>query len=83
MLPGVYSVPGWRQHPHIAIRGALLAHPDGVLIGGAAAQASYWPSAPLDKIELAVPRKVTLRPDSFSAGSTSRPIWWCSARNYG
>ncbi len=59
MLPGVYSVPDWRQHPHIAMRGVLLAHPDGILVGGAAARASYWPSAPLEKIELAVPRKVT------------------------
>jgi hypothetical protein len=59
MLPGIYSVPGWRQNPHIAIRGALLAHPDGVLIGGAAARVSYWPTAPLDKVELAVPRKLT------------------------
>jgi very-short-patch-repair endonuclease len=59
MLPGVYAVPGWREHPQVAIRGALLAHPDGILVGGAAARASYWPGAPLDHIELAVPRKVT------------------------
>ena len=59
MLPGIYSVPGWRQNPHIAIRGVLLAHPDGVLIGGAAARVSYWSTAPLDKVELAVPRKLT------------------------
>ena len=47
MLPGVYSSPDWREHSQVAIRGALLAHPDGILVGGAAARVSYWPGAPL------------------------------------
>ncbi len=59
MLPGVYSSPDWREHSQVAIRGALLAHPDGILVGGAAARVSYWPGAPLHRIEIAVPRKAT------------------------
>jgi len=65
VLPGVYSVRDWRQQPTIAMRAALLSHPDGVLIGAAAAKVSYWPSIKLDRIEVAVPRSVR-RQQGFS-----------------
>jgi very-short-patch-repair endonuclease len=58
VLPGVYSTPDWQLQPAIAMRAALLHHPDGVLFGAAAARASFWPSVKLDRIEIAVPRSV-------------------------
>jgi very-short-patch-repair endonuclease len=58
VLPGVYATPDWQLQPAIAMRAALLHHPDGVLFGAAAARASYWPSVKLDRIEVAVPRSV-------------------------
>jgi very-short-patch-repair endonuclease len=58
VLPGVYSAPEWRQNPILGMRCALLRHRDGVLIGGAAARVSFWPTAPLQGIQLAVPYKV-------------------------
>jgi very-short-patch-repair endonuclease len=58
VLPGVYSTPDWQQQPAVAMRAALLSHPDGVLVRGAAARVSYWPGAKLDCVELAVPRRV-------------------------
>lgn len=52
----------WRQEVLIRMRAALLRHPDGVLIRAAAARVSYWPDAPLSRIELAVPHKVRAQP---------------------
>jgi very-short-patch-repair endonuclease len=72
LLPGVYSVPDWRQNPAVGMRAAMLRHPDGVLIGAAAAKASYWPSVKLDRIDVAVPRKVTAR-EGFAFNRRSIP----------
>jgi very-short-patch-repair endonuclease len=62
VLPGIYSMTEWRQEAPIRMRAALLRHPDGVLIRAAAARISYWPDAPLSRIELAVPHKVRAQP---------------------
>jgi very-short-patch-repair endonuclease len=62
VLPGIYSMTEWRQEPLIRMRAAQLRHPDGVLIRAAAAKVSYWPDAPLSRIELAVPHKVRAQP---------------------
>lgn len=62
VLPGIYSMTEWRHEALIRMRASLLRHLDGVLIGTAAARVSYWPDAPLDRIEVAVPHKVRAQP---------------------
>jgi very-short-patch-repair endonuclease len=71
-LPGVYYASGWRQNPVVGMRAAMLRHPDGVLIGAAAAKISYWPSVKLDRIDVAVPRKVTAQ-DGFAFNQRTIP----------
>jgi very-short-patch-repair endonuclease len=72
VLPGVYSTPDWKQKPALAMRAALLRHPDGILVGAAAARASYWPSVKLNRIDFAVPRTLTAR-DGFAFNRRSIP----------
>ena len=62
VLPGIYCMTEWRQEAIILMRAALLRHPGAVLIKAAAARVSYWPDAPLNRIELAVAHKVKAQP---------------------
>jgi very-short-patch-repair endonuclease len=44
------------------MRAILLRHPNAVLIRGAAARMSFWPTAPMNLIEAAIPVRVTQQP---------------------
>jgi very-short-patch-repair endonuclease len=55
VLPGVYAAPAIARSWQTRVRAVALRHPDAVLLGGAAARVSFWPDAPLDRIEAAVP----------------------------
>jgi hypothetical protein len=55
VLPGVYAAPEIARTWHTRVRALGLRHRDAVLLGAAAARVSFWPNAPLDRIEAAVP----------------------------
>ena len=44
------------------MRALALRHRDAVLLGAAAARVSFWPDAPLDRIEAAVPSVLKPQP---------------------
>jgi very-short-patch-repair endonuclease len=54
VLPGVYATPEIAGSWQTRARALTLRHHDAVLLGSAAARASFWPEAPLDNIEAAV-----------------------------
>ena len=65
VLPGVYAAPAAASDPIIRMRAAARRYPDAAIIGGAAARLTYWPDAPMERIELAMSE--TLRsPRGFS-----------------
>jgi very-short-patch-repair endonuclease len=67
VLPGVYAAPEIAPSWQIRVRALGLRHRDAVLLGAAAARVSFWPEAPLDRIEAAVPSSVMPHPGfSFS-----------------
>jgi very-short-patch-repair endonuclease len=53
VLPGVYAVPEIADSWQTRARALGLRHHDAVLLGGAAARISFWPAAPLGRIEAA------------------------------
>jgi very-short-patch-repair endonuclease len=55
VLPGVYAAPEIARIWQTRVRALGLRHVDAVLLGAAAARVSFWPDAPLDHIEAAVP----------------------------
>ena len=77
VLPGIYCMTELRQEAIIRLRAVMLRHPDGVLIKAAAARVSYWPDAPLNRIELAVPHKVKAQSGfAFISGSFRQASSW-------
>ena len=67
MLPGVYAAPEVARSWQTRVRALGLRHVDAVLLGAAAARISFWPEAPLDRIEAAVPCVLKPQPGfSFS-----------------
>lgn len=62
VLPGVYSTPALADQPLTRMRAACLRHPDGVLLTGAAARASFWPKAPVGAVRVAAPVRVATQP---------------------
>jgi very-short-patch-repair endonuclease len=62
VLPGVYAVAALADQPLTRMRAACLRHPNGVLLTGAAARASFWPKAPVDAIRVAAPIRVAAQP---------------------
>lgn len=57
VLPGVYAAPELAGLPLTQMRAVCVANPDAVLIGAAAARVSYWPGAPMSRVEVATPTK--------------------------
>lgn len=56
VLPGVYCAPESCRDPAILVRAAALwAGPDAVLTGYAAARLTFWPTCPMNEVELALP----------------------------
>jgi very-short-patch-repair endonuclease len=67
VLPGVYATPEIARTWQTRARALALRHRDAVLLGGAAARISFWPDAPLVRIEAAVRRALKPQPGfSFS-----------------
>lgn len=58
VVPGVYAAPPSANDPLVRTRAATLRHPDAVIVGSAAARLTYWPGAPMEKIELALPESL-------------------------
>jgi very-short-patch-repair endonuclease len=54
VLPGVYAAPEIAQTWQIRARALALRHRDAVLLGAVAARVSFWPAAPVDRVEAAV-----------------------------
>lgn len=57
VLPGVYALPELADLPLTQMRAVCIANPDAVLVGAAAARVSYWPGAPMSRVEVAAPSK--------------------------
>lgn len=55
VLPGVYAPRAVADRSEVRIRAAARRHPDGVLLGGAAAHVTYWPEVRFQAVELSVP----------------------------
>jgi very-short-patch-repair endonuclease len=62
LLPGVYTSPGATSDPVLLMRAIVRRHPDAVLVRAAAARVSFWPAAPMNLIEVAIPVRVLSRP---------------------
>jgi very-short-patch-repair endonuclease len=65
VLPGVYAASDIAHTWQARVRALGLRHRDAVLLGGAAARVSFWPDAPLDRIEAAVPSALKPQPGFF------------------
>ena len=55
LLPGTYAPAELAADPATRMRAVCTAHPDAVLVGGAAARLGFWPTAPLPVVEAALP----------------------------
>jgi very-short-patch-repair endonuclease len=62
VLPGIYAPPEAARSVEILMRAVSLRHPDAVVLGAAAARASFWPEAPVGTIEVAAPTRLASRP---------------------
>jgi very-short-patch-repair endonuclease len=62
VLPGVYAAPEIAHTWQMRVRAVGFRHRDAVLLGGAAARVSFWPDAPLNRIEAAVPSVLKPQP---------------------
>jgi hypothetical protein len=72
VLPGVYAAPEVARSWQTRVRALGLRHVDAVLLGAAAARISFWPEAPLHRIEAAVPSVLKPQP-GFSFNRRSIP----------
>jgi very-short-patch-repair endonuclease len=54
VLPGTYTAPELAGEPLIRMHAACARFPDAVLVGGAAARLTFWPKAPLPRVEAAL-----------------------------
>jgi very-short-patch-repair endonuclease len=61
VLPGIYAAPEIARGLEVRMRAVSLRHPDAVVLGAAAARASFWPEAPIRAIEVAAPTRLTNR----------------------
>ena len=50
VLPGIYAAPEIARGLEVRMRAVSLRHPDAVVLGAAAARASFWPGAPIRAI---------------------------------
>ena len=65
VLPGVSAASELAHAWQTRVRALGLRHRDAVLLGAAAARVSFWPDAPLDRIEAAVPSALKPQPGFF------------------
>jgi very-short-patch-repair endonuclease len=61
VLPGIYAPPELARNVEVLMRAVSLRHPDAVVLGAAAARASFWPDAPLRTIDVAASTRLARR----------------------
>ena len=61
VLPGIYAPPELARNVEVLMRAVSLRHTDAVVIGAAAARASFWPDAPLRTIDVAAATRLARR----------------------
>ena len=66
VLPGVYARPDEATTVRTRVRALMLADPDAVVTGHAAAQLSFWPQLPVNRVTAAVRRARRAAPPGFS-----------------
>jgi very-short-patch-repair endonuclease len=62
VLPGVYAPPELAHNLDVMMRAVNFRQPDAVILGAAAARASFWPDAPLRTVDVAAPTRLARRP---------------------
>ena len=62
VLPGIYSPPEVARDVEVLMRAVSLRHTDAVVLGAAAARASFWPEAPMRTIDVAAATRLARRP---------------------
>ena len=62
VLPGIYAPPELAHNVEVLMRAVGVRHTDAVVLGAAAARASFWPDAPVRTIEVAAPSRLASRP---------------------
>jgi very-short-patch-repair endonuclease len=61
VLPGIYAPPELARNVEVLMRAVRLRHTDAVVLGAAAARASFWPDAPLRTIDVAASTRLASR----------------------
>ena len=61
VLPGIYAPPELARNVEVMMRAVSLRHTDAVVLGAAAARASFWPDAPLRTIDVAAATRLARR----------------------
>ena len=61
VLPGIYAPPELARNVEVLMRAVSLRHTDAVVLGAAAARASFWPDAPLRTIDVAAATRLARR----------------------
>jgi very-short-patch-repair endonuclease len=61
VLPGIYAPPELARNVEVLMRAVSLRHTDAVVLGAAAARASFWPDAPLRTIDVAASTRLARR----------------------
>src|SRR5687768_527736 len=61
VLPGIYAPPELAHNVEVLMRAVCLRHPEAVVLGAAAARASFWPDAPVKTIHVAAATRLASR----------------------
>ena len=61
VLPGIYASPELSRNVEVLMRAVRLRHTDAVVLGAAAARASFWPDAPMRTIDVAASTRLAMR----------------------
>ena len=61
VLPGIYAPPELARNVEVLMRAVSLRHTDAVVLGAAAARASFWPDAPMRTIDVAAATRLARR----------------------
>jgi very-short-patch-repair endonuclease len=61
VLPGIYAPPELARNVDVLMRAVSLRHTDAVVLGAAAARASFWPDAPVRTIDVAAATRLARR----------------------
>ena len=61
VLPGIYAPPEVARNAEVLMRAVSLRHTDAVVLGAAAARASFWPDAPMRTIDVAASTRLARR----------------------